>query len=433
MALTKDAIDAVAIDLLVDGTHTFQIYLTRGGRTQRMGWSDRADPDPVPVKAATDYFEPFLAAVPEALLRGESAVMEDGGREGARHDWRFEFAGGMSSLVYDISYHAGSAGLPDEFADMVVQAERLTHSWYLAAVEEEAGVPLTPPTPDVAPPTPRVAERPSASARKTAAKAPTASGPRASAVGKTAKGPLVPASRERIALAILLDFFALGIPYAYVAALVSDGSADGPPGAGLVLFAIVEFVLLVVFRKSVGYWLLGLSAPPRGKPQLDSFRRLRESKVTMAVGVALCWSGAIGMTGWTTGGLAPIPYFGLPLGSVFSVLVTLVFAAGSIAAGVLVLRTSSSGVWIGAGVMLLLLLAILLGWNDWDDWVAAELQARATSGSPSWGTEALAAAQAFVRAFLVAAPIVLATGLGFAWRRFAGPVSRGAPAAPATR
>ena len=130
MALTKDDIDAVAINLLVDGIHTFQVYLTRGGLTHRMGWSDRTDPEPVLVRGGTDCFEPFMAAVPEALLQGESASMEDEGRDGARHDWRFELGGGASSLLYEISYHAASAGLPDEFADMVVQAERLTHAWY---------------------------------------------------------------------------------------------------------------------------------------------------------------------------------------------------------------------------------------------------------------------------------------------------------------
>jgi hypothetical protein len=433
VALTKDDIDAVAINLLVDGIHTFQVYLTRGGLTQRRGWSDRADANPVLVKAATDYFEPFMAAVPEALLQRESAAMEDGGREGPRHDWRFELGGGMSSLVYDISYHAGSAGLPDEFADMVVQAERLTHSWYLAGVAEETGVLTGAPAPAGAPPAPGAGGRRAAPTRKSgsATKAPTASRPGARA-GRTTSGPFVPASRERIALAILLDFFALGIPYAYAAALFSDGSADGPPGAGLVLFAIAEFVLLVVFRKSLGYWLLGLSAPSQAKPQLDSSWRLRESKLTMAVGVALCWAGASGMTSWT-GGQAPIPYFGLPLSGVLSVLMTLLFAAASIAAGVLVLRTETRGVWIGGGVMLVMLLAILLGWNEWDGWVAAELRARVASGGPVSGPEGLGAAQAFARVFLLAAPILLMTGLGFTWKRFAGPVTRAAPVPQATR
>jgi hypothetical protein len=242
----------------------------------------------------------------------------------------------------------------------------------------------------------------------------------------------VPASRERIALAILLDFFALGIPYGFAAALVSGGSADGPPGAGLVLFAIAEFVLLVVFRRSLGYWLLGISVAPQGKPQLDSAWRSRESRVTMAVGVALFATGASGMTSWTAG-QTPIPYFGLPLGSFASILMTLILAAGSIAAGALVLRTETKGVWIGGGVMLLMLLAILLGWNDWDEWAAAELRARAASGAPALGAEAVGAAQAFVRVFLLAAPALSLAGLAVTWKRFAGPVSRAAPVPQPTR
>jgi hypothetical protein len=428
VALTKDDIDAVAINLLVNGTHTFQVYLTRGGLTQRRGSSDRPDPNPVLVKAATDYFEPFMAAVPDALLHGESAAMEDGGRDGPRHDWRFEFGGGLSSLVYDISYHAGSAGLPDEFADLVVQAERLTHSWYQAGVAEETGVPLPDAKPVAAPPAPKAAPSPRRPAPR--AGAPTRSGPVAA---RGRGGPLAPATRQRVALAILLDFFALSIPYAYVAALLPDGGVRRPPGAGLVLFAIAEFVLLLMVRKSAGYWLLGMSAPAHGKPQVDTSQLTRESEVTLAVGIALCWSGASGMTSWITGAHAAIPYFGLPLGAFLSVLMTLLFAAGSIAAGVLILRTEMRGVWIGGGVMLVMLLAILLGWNDWDGWVVAELQARAEAGGRALGAGGLAAAQAFARVFLLAAPILLLTGLGFTWKRFAGPVSKPAAVPLPTR
>ena len=82
------------------------------------------------------------------------------------------------------------------------------------------------------------------------------------------------------------------------------------------------------------------------------------------------------------------------------------------------------------GVMLI---AILLGWYEWDHWVAAELQARAASGRRSLGAEGLAAAQAFVRVFLVAFPLLLSTGLAFTWRHFAGPLSRGTPVPHATR
>jgi hypothetical protein len=415
VALTKDDIDAVAINLLVDGVHTFQVYLTRGGLTQRKGSSDRVDADPVLVKAATDYFEPFLAAVPDALLQAESASMEDGGRDGPRHEWRFEFGGGLSSLVYDITYHAGSAGLPDEFADMVVQAERLTHAWYLAGVAEETGVEARPAGVPVAPPPPK----PKAAATRggTAPKRPAAN--RATSGTARPIGPSLPATRERIALAVLLDFFALGIPYAYVSALLPDGGAGGPPGAGLVLFAIVEFVLLMVVRRSPGYWLLGISAPPGAKPQVDARWPTRESRITMAVGVALCWSGASGMTGWLLY-QTPVPYFGLELGRFLSIVLTMLFAIGSIAGGVLILRTDLRGVWAGAGVMALTLLTVALAWSQWDAWVAAEVEARAVLRGRPLREGELAFAQAFLRVLLVGAPLAILAGVGLTWKRFEG-------------
>jgi hypothetical protein len=243
----------------------------------------------------------------------------------------------------------------------------------------------------------------------------------------------VSASRERIALAILLDFFALSIPYAYLVALFSDGQrGGGPPGAGLVLFAIAEFVLLVMVRSSPGYWLLGMTGKAPGKPQVDSAWFLRESRVTMAVGVALCWMGASGMTAWTLHHAA-VPYFGLELGRWLSILLTMVFAVGSIVAGARILRTEMSGVWIGGGVMGVMILAVLLGWGEWDAWVVAELEARAAAGARSLGTDGVGAAQAFVRGALIVIPLLLLTGLGLAWKRFSGPVVSGVPAPQTTR
>jgi len=416
VALTKDDIDAVAINLLVDGTHAFLVYLTRGGLTQRKGSSDRVEADPVLVKSATDYFEPFMAAVPDALLQGESAAMEDGGRDGPRHEWRFEFGGGLSSLVYDIAYHAGSAGLPDEFADLVVQAERLTHAWYLAGVAEETGVSAQPASAPVAPPPPKpkaAAARVGTAQKRSETVRPAAKDARPSG------GPSVPATKERIALAVLLDFFTLGIPYGYVSALLPDGGAGGPPGAGLVLFAIAEFVLLMVVRRSPGYWLLGISAPQGAKPQVDARWRSRESKITMAVGVALCWSGASGMTGWLVY-QTPVPYFGLELGRFFSIVLTLLFAIASIAGGALILRTDLRGVWAGAAVMALTLLTVVLAWSQWDAWIAAEVEARAVLRGRPLREGELAFAQAFVRVLLVAAPVAILAGVGLTWKRFEG-------------
>ena len=257
------------------------IYLTRGGLTKRQGSSDRIDPLALVITGGTDGFGPFMETLPEHLLE-QGASMEDGGGEGPRREWRFELAGGMNSIVYDIAYHSGSASLPDEFADMVVVAERLTHSWYTAAVAEETGVPIPSVAKPVAPPPPRAA---SSSPRKAAGKRP-------GGAGVASPGQLVPATRERIALAILLDLFAWTIPYSFLAWLFVGGSQrSGPPGEGLVLFAIVEFLLLQIARKSPGYWLLGISAPVGERPQVDSTWHTRESQVTLATGGGALWVG----------------------------------------------------------------------------------------------------------------------------------------------
>ncbi|MEX2048480.1 MAG: hypothetical protein WEB90_02775, partial [Gemmatimonadota bacterium] len=119
MPFTKDDIDAVAITLRVDDDTRFMVMLTRGGHTKRMGSSEGADREPLLVTGRTDSaFEDFMAALPDALLE-QGGFFEDEGRDGPRHEWRFELGGGMEGLVYDFAYHAGSASLPDEFADLV--------------------------------------------------------------------------------------------------------------------------------------------------------------------------------------------------------------------------------------------------------------------------------------------------------------------------
>jgi hypothetical protein len=303
---------------------------------------------------------------------------------------------------------------------MVVQAERLTHAWYLAGVAEETGVPDRPVSLPVAPPPPKpkAAVTRGATRGGTAPKRPATAGP-AARDPRPRGGPSVPATRERIALAVLLDFFALGIPYGYVTALLPDGGAGGPPGAGLVLFAIAEFVLLMVVRRSPGYWLLGISAPQGAKPQVDARWRSRESKITMAVGVALCWSGASGMTGWLLH-QTPVPYFGLELGRFLSIVLTLALAIASIAAGALILRTDLRGVWVGAAVTALTLLTVVLAWTQWDAWIAAEVEARAVLRGRPLREGELAFAQAFVRVLLVAAPLAILAGIGLTWKRFGG-------------
>ncbi|MGE0160608.1 MAG: hypothetical protein AB7T31_14460 [Gemmatimonadales bacterium] len=420
MALTKDDIDAVAINLLVDGQHTFQVYLTRGGLTQRRGSSDRADPNAILIKAATDYFEPFMAAVPDALLQGESASMEDGGRDGPRHDWRFEFGGGLNSLVYDIAYHAGSAGLPDEFADLVVQAERLTHSWYLAGVAEEMGVPLPAPAVAVEPPAPKAVaspagKAPSASRGRPAAGSSTAA--RVRGAGRAPSGPLAPAPRERIALAIFLDLLALSVPYALLGfVFVGGGDGAGPPGAGLVLFAIAEFVMLMIVRRSAGYWLLGLSMPQQGKPMYDPAAASRESNATLAFGTALCALGVSGLTSWTLHHTA-VPFFGLGFPLWLSIPLVWIGSAAMILAGALVLRLDLRGVWLGGGVASLALVASATAWSRWPAFVdAATANLSDYHGRPV-GTGILGVIGDLLPILVLVVPAALLFGAYESWRR----------------
>ena len=420
--MTKDDIDAVSMTLQVDGELAFSILLTRGGLTQRLGSSDAAGPAPLMVKGRTDRcFEDFLATVPEAVLDG-GGDFEDGGREGSRHEWRFELGGGLQTVVWMVAYHQGSASLPDEFADMVVQAERLTHAWYMAGIAEETGEPAaTESTPAPPSPTSRagptaVTGRSSAPARSRGASTSGAAAIRpTTGQGDVQKWPS--ASRKRVAAAVLLDLSVLGVPYRWLGALLPAGDGAGPPGAGLVVFAFVEFALLQFVRKSPGYWMLGIRAPLGSSPRVDPAWPIRESVATMVVGVLLCMGGASGLTSWTVSA-PPTPYFGLPLGAVSSTVLTLLFAAAMTAAGVLILRLDLRGVWIGAGAMALMLLAVLLGWENWPAWIQAELERQLAADSDAAQPGDVAGFAAFARTLLVLFPVAYGLGLGLTWKRF---------------
>jgi hypothetical protein len=404
MPLTKDQIDAVSIMLHVDGEPVFSLLLTRGGLTKRMGSSDATESHPVVVKGSTDTcFEDFMIALPDALLE-EGGTLRDEGSDGPRHDWIFEFGGGFDSLRYDISYHWGSASLPDEFADMVVRAELLTHSWYVAGVAEETGVPLETPAES----RPR-GEAPVAAARPSKGSGPT----RAKAAHPTS------ATRERMALVVLLDLLALSIPYSFVHWLLIGGAErTGPPGGALALFAIVEFALLRIVRRSPGYWLLGISVPLGEKPQVDPTRPTRESRMTLGVGVAMCGLGVLGLTSWMTYHAA-VPYFGLHWPLWLSIPLTLLGSVASILAGALVLRLDIRGVWLGGGLALLLLLAGLTGWGSFPEFAEAALANwRAYADRPiGQGLVALARA---VPLLLPVVPALLLGGLFESWKRLDG-------------
>lgn len=420
MPLPKDDIDAVQITQFVNGDTAFMVYLTRGGLTKRLGSSDRVDSGALLMTGGTDAFGAFMAALPEHLL-AEGASMEDGGMEGLRNEWRFEFAGGMNSLIYDIAYHSGSASLPDEFADMVVVAERLTHSWYAAAVAEETGVPLPSVATPVAPPPPRAA---AATAKKAAPKRSSGQGSAPAKAGLAKSGQLLPATRERIALAIFIDLLAWTIPYSFLSWIFVGGSTrSGPPGAGLVLFAIVEFLVLQVARKSPGYWLLGISAPVGEKPQVDSARRTRESQISVATGVGLCCLGVVALTSWTLYH-TPVPYFGLGFPLWLSIPLSLIVSVGLVLAGALLLRTELRGVWLGGSLAALLLLLGATGWGAWGGFVETALANRSAYEGRPVGDGSFALIRDLIPSLLIVVPALLLFGVFRSWQRLTRPAQR---------
>ncbi len=397
MRLEKNDIDAISLTLAVDGRPAFSILLTRGGLTRRRGSSDAGERNAIEITGRTDRcFEDVLGLLPERLLE-QGGAFEDGELGGPRHDWRFEIGGGMTSVVWDVSYHAAAAALPDEFADLVVHAEAATHAWYAAGVAEETGAPIRTAVATPAPTQPRAAAapgRPKSSAPKGKA-----------AAGRPAVASDAPATRERIALAVFIDFCLFNVPWAYLVAWLADGRA--PLGANVVVFAFLEFAILQFARWSPGYWMLGIRAPLGAAPVSDGSWRARESKVTLAVGVGLIVVGVGGLTAWTVFE-APRQLFGLGFLALLSVSVQMLLAVASLVGGALVLRTDLRGVWVGGGASLAGLATALLA-----------LRTMPADAGLS-GT--------VVRVVLVAVPVTLLVGLGFTWKRL-----HGAPAPRAVR
>lgn len=391
--VAKDLFNSVAISMRVEGQPSFMLLVTRAGMIRRMGFSDLDDEElTVADGHEDDLFDQFMAEVPEELL-SRGGTYEADGTEGKRCDCRIEFAGETEPVNFELVYYSRSAGLPKAISDLIATGERLTDEWYAerigrdTTVEESEGSPKQDPDSDV-PPSP-TADHPSA-------------------------------SKQRIALAVLLDFFVFRIPYAFLRLLFfSDGGE--PLGLGLVIFAFVEFCLLQFVRMSPGYWLLGITAALGEFPKVDPELRFRESLVTHVMGVVFLGSGIDGLLSWAVYEV-PIPYFGLPLGPVLSALFSLLIGAAFVVAGVLIFRADLRGVWAGAGVTAFSFLSVWFArGQDLDGWVAAELAARrALEGRPV-DPAGLETAVSFVGPLVLIVPVLYGIGVFFTWKRLRPP------------
>lgn len=128
--VSTGSITSVRISLRVDGEPHLLIMLDAGGHVKRMGFSALSKyEDVVATGAEAGLFEEFTGSVPQGLL-ARAGVYRDPGTEGARCEWRIEFEGETGAARFDLTYCAGSAGLPPAMAALVDRAERLTDSWY---------------------------------------------------------------------------------------------------------------------------------------------------------------------------------------------------------------------------------------------------------------------------------------------------------------
>jgi hypothetical protein len=382
----KQDVETVSLALKVDGRPHFMAMLARNGLVKRMGFrSIGSSEEAVAVGRRDGLFEAFMEAVPEGL-KAHRGTHEADGTDGPRCQWRIEFSGAAEVVTLDLTYHAASAGLPQVIAKLVALAEGITDEWYAAELEQ----------------------------RRSASPDP------ASAADATGSLPLPSSSRMRRILAVVLDFFLLSIPYAYLLYLLGpETSATLPLGAGLVLFAIVEIVLLQLLRWSPGYWAFGISMAPGRAPVVDPRQLARESAVTIVVAVLFLRSGIDAMSDWTVTDFAPAPYFGLDLASGVSIAFTVALGALALAAGLLILRTDMRGVWLGAAFVVISLLSFLPGDQDlWRTWAESDFtNRRAAQGRPA-SQEDIQSFVAMLRPLMFGVLLFLTGGLALCWSRF---------------
>lgn len=126
----RDSITSVRVSLRVDGEPHLLIALDAHGHVKRMGYSSLSAREPLVAAGHADgLFQAFMDTVPPGLL-DRAGVYTDPGTDGSRCHWRLDFDGEQGPARFELTYCAGSAGLPAAIAKLVEKAEGLTESWY---------------------------------------------------------------------------------------------------------------------------------------------------------------------------------------------------------------------------------------------------------------------------------------------------------------
>jgi len=184
------------------------------------------------------------------------------------------------------------------------------------------------------------------------------------------------ATSKRMVLAWYLDF----LFYSVFATLLSHSAnwAAGTTwvvqlaGFGLIRSAIGHFV------ETPGMMLLGIRRD--GTRDTTAFRH--ESWLTMLLGTVFILDGAKRAVRWTEYARA-LPDFGVLPDETGQMILSLVWGAGLIAAGCLILRMQASGLWLGVALAVAALVSIVWSWPLWDQALAQEVgERRLAQGLP---------------------------------------------------
>jgi len=177
------------------------------------------------------------------------------------------------------------------------------------------------------------------------------------------------ATAKRLLLAWYLDF----LFYSVFVTLLSH-SADWTFGttwvAQLVGFGLIRSAVSH-FIETPGMMLLGIHRD--GTRDSTAFQQ--ESWLTMLLGTVFILDGAKRAVRWTEYARS-LPDFGVLPDETGQIILSLVWGAGLITAGCLILRMRASGLWLGMALAVVALISIVWSWPLWDQALAQEVSER---------------------------------------------------------